>query len=276
MKRSLRFLISLCAGTLVQPTLLPTACGSDCYTDCVNSHDCRTSHPWAGSSCYDLCRSYCREDGWGAIAYSSKDKVWGSTQFQDYKATAERIAMQSCAKHGGAKCILQTSFYNTCGAIAADGDLVAWGTDGARSGAQQRALAECARIGGRKCAVQASVCSGPKSTSESGPASPPPPPKTISWGAIAYSTADMGAGWSQGKSDRATAEKEAMNVCSQRGKTCVLRTAFNKQCGALAADRDSTGWGTSANAREAQQIAIAECQRAGGTRCVLHISFCSF
>jgi len=25
-----------------------------------------------------------------------------------------------------------------------------------------------------------------------------------------------------------------MNVCSQRGKACVLRTAFNKECGALA------------------------------------------
>ena len=36
---------------------------------------------------------------------------------------------------------------------------------------------------------------------------PPAPPKATSWGAIAYSVADMGAGWSMGKSDRASAEK---------------------------------------------------------------------
>ena len=276
MKPGVKLLISLSAGFLIQPTFILSAAGDDCYTECIIRQDCGTSHPSGGLSCYDLCRSSCREDGWGAIAYSWKDKVWGSSSAQDYKATAERIAVQYCVKYGGAKCILQTSFYNACGAVAADGDIVAWGTGGTRAGAQQRALAECAKTGGKKCAVQASVCSGPKSTSDSGPASPPPPPKAISWGAIAYSTADMGAGWSQGKSDRATAEKEAMNVCSQRGRACVLRAAFDKQCGALAADRGFTGWGTSADQREAQQKAIAGCQKAGGTTCVLHISFCSF
>jgi hypothetical protein len=86
----------------------------------------------------------------------------------------------------------------------------------------------------------------------------------------------MGAGWSQGKSERAGAEKEAMNTCSQRGKACALRIAFNKQCGALAADRDFTGWGVSMDPGEAQRKAIDECTKAGGARCVLHISFCSF
>jgi hypothetical protein len=85
----------------------------------------------------------------------------------------------------------------------------------------------------------------------------------------------MGAGWSQGKDDRASAEKEAMTACAQHGKACVLRTTFNKQCGALAADRDFTGWGTSADQREAQQKAIDDCKKSGGARCVLHISFCS-
>jgi polygalacturonase len=55
-----------------------------------------------------------------------------------------------------------------------------------------------------------------------------------------------------------------------------LRTAFNKGCGALAADRDITGCGTSTDAREANQKAIDDCRKAGGARCVLHISFCSF
>jgi len=224
----------------------------------------------------ELCNIECSTDSWGAIAYSWKEKISGWSYGKSNRTDAVRMAMQACVKEGGSKCILQTSFNGICGSVAADGDLVAWGTGGTRAGAQQRALAECAKTGGKKCAVQASVCSGPKSTSDSGPASPPPPPKAISWGAIAYSTADMGAGWSQGKSDRATAEKEAMNVCSQRGRACVLRAAFDKQCGALAADRGFTGWGTSADQREAQQKAIAGCQKAGGTTCVLHISFCSF
>jgi DNA-binding CsgD family transcriptional regulator len=86
----------------------------------------------------------------------------------------------------------------------------------------------------------------------------------------------MGAGWSQGKNDRASAEKEAMAACTQRGKECVLRTAFNKQCGALAADRNFTGFGVSADQRQALQKALEECTNAGGTRCVPHISFCSF
>jgi Domain of unknown function (DUF4189) len=85
----------------------------------------------------------------------------------------------------------------------------------------------------------------------------------------------MGAGWSQGKDDRTSAEKEALAACAQRGEACTLRTSFNKQCGALAADRDFTGWGTSADQREAQQKAIDDCKKAGGTRCALHISFCS-
>ena len=276
MRRGVKLLISLSAVLLIHPMFLPATSGNDCYTQCIIRQDCGTSHPWGGSSCYNLCRSECREDGWGAIAYSSKDRIWGSSHAMDYKSQAERIAVQSCAKQGGAKCILQTSFLNTCGAVAADGELIAWGTDGTKVKAQQRAMAECGKIGGKKCAVAASVCSVANSPSNPEPPSPPSPPRTISWGAIAYSNRDMGAGWSSRKDDRATAEREAMSLCSQRGKACVLRTAFNKGCGALAADRDVAGWGTSTDPREAQQKAIAECRKAGGTTCVLHISFCSF
>ena len=85
----------------------------------------------------------------------------------------------------------------------------------------------------------------------------------------------MGAGWSQGKSDRGAAEREAMALCQQRGKSCVLRATFNKQCGALAADRNFEGLGVSADVREAQQKAMDECRKAGGTRCAPHIMFCS-
>jgi hypothetical protein len=115
-----------------------------------------------------------------------------------------------------------------------------------------------------------------KNTSRTNKPNPPAQPRAISWGAIAYSASDMKAGWSQGKSDRGSAEKEAMNTCSQRGKACVLRIAFNKQCGALAADRSFVGWATSTEARAAQQKAVEECTKNGGMKCALHVFFCSF
>jgi hypothetical protein len=275
MKPGVKLALSLSAVLLIQPTFIPRVCGSDCYTDCIIRYGCDTSHPYAGTSCYDLCRDGCKNEAWGSIAYSWKEKISGWSWAQYYEGDARRTAREACTKAGGANCIVQTAFYDTCGAVAADGDLVAWGTDATKVKAGQRALLECAKIGGKKCVVQTSLCSN-KNASASNPTSPPPAPKVIAWGAIAYSTKDMGAGWAQGKGDRASAEQEAMSVCSQRGKACVLQTAFNKACGALAADRDFAGSGTSTDPRDAQQKALAACQKAGGTRCALHISFCSF
>lgn len=271
------FLSSVC---LVWPAFLPAGVDQSCVVKCMEGSGC-----WSGGSVTmpgycnnqpELCNIKCSTDSWGAIAYSWKEKISGWSYGKSNRNDAVRIAMQGCVKEGGAKCILQTSFNGICGSVAADGDLVAWGNADTKPNAQQRALAECARLGAKKCALQATICSvWNPSAGTPGPPSPPPPPRKISWGAIAYSDRDMGAGWSQGKDDRASAEKEAMNLCSQRGKACVLRTAFDKQCGALAADGGVSGWGTSADQREAQQKAIDACTKAGGARCVLHISFCS-
>ena len=269
MMRGVKFPILPAAGLLIQLASIPAVADDDCYSKCIRENSCNTTHPFGGPGCADDCYRKCKK-GWGAIAYSWKDKVWGCSWEQESPADAERVAMQSCVKEGGVKCILQAGFNFACGAVAADGERVAWGTDSTKFRAQQRALAECAKIGGRKCAVEAAICPDPNA----GP--PGPQPKEISWGAIAYSAADSGAGWSQGKADRASAERAALDVCAQRGKACTLRAAFNKQCGALAADRDITGLGTSANPRDAQQQAIAECQRAGGSHCALHVFFCSF
>jgi hypothetical protein len=285
MRRGAGIPILLSASFLFRPALISNADGADCFIQCMESSGC-----WSGGSVTtpdrcrnmpELCTIQCKgkaNNSWGAIAYSRKDEAAGWSYEQGDKSTAERVALQNCVKQGGAKCQIEASFNHICGAIAADGDLVGWGTDATKPGAQQRAMAECGRAGGKKCAVQAWVCSAPgPSGGPSTPATPsaPPAPRATSWGAIAYSSADMGAGWSQGQSDRASAEKEAMRVCTQRGKACVLRTAFNKQCGALAADRDFIGLGTSTDQREAQQKAIDECKKAGGTRCGLHILFCS-
>jgi hypothetical protein len=252
----------------------------DCITECMERSGCwsgrSVSEPGYCNNMPELCAIQCRgksSNAWGAIAYSKSDHISGWSYEHADKLTAEKVAMQYCVKQGGGKCLVEASFNHTCAAVAADGQIVSWGTSATKISAQQRAMAECGRAGGKKCAVEASVCSA----SGGAPASPgtPPPAKAVSWGAIAYSSKDMGAGWSQGKADRASAEKEALTACSQRGKDCVLQTAFNKQCGALAADRDFTGFGTSTDQREAQRMALDECKKAGGARCALHIAFCS-
>ena len=253
------------------------ACIDRCFTA-----TCSAEQP--GSSAKEACVSQCIEytcraplKVWGAIAYSKPDRAYGYSFELEDQATARKVALDGCRKRG-TNCVVEAVFSRACAALAAGGDHIGWGADHTRAGAEKRALSECGLTGAKGCAVQTWVCSAPSSSANGGTApapSAPPAPKAVAWGAIAYSATDMGAGWSQGKNDRAAAEREAMAICQQRGKSCVLRTAFNKQCGALAADGNFEGAATSTNASEAQQKAMDECRKAGGTRCALHIMFCS-
>jgi hypothetical protein len=253
------------------------ACIDHCFTATCSAEPLGSS---AKEGCISQCIEYtCRAalKVWGAIAYSKSDKAFGYSFEQGEEAAARNIALANCRKHG-TSCVVETVFSRACAALAAGGDHIGWGTDHTREGAEKRAMSECTLTGAKGCAIQTWVCSAPNSSTNGGTAPPPsapPGPKAVAWGAIAYSAVDMGAGWSQGKSDRASAEREAMAICQQRGKSCVLRTAFNKQCAALAADGNFEGSGTSANVREAQQKAMDECRKAGGTRCALHVMFCS-
>lgn len=278
MKQGAKVLMLLPVSSLVSLILVPAAAGQSCLQTCMDRSEVISGMTYNHK--YELCQIQCRGKdltSWGAIAYSKKDKISGWSFEQVDRASAERVALQNCNKEGGVKCVIETSFNATCGAVAADGDLVAWGTNRTEPSAKLSATAECTKLGGKKCEVEASVCSAHGTSSSPGTPPPPPPaPKAIAWGAIAYSSADMGAGWSQGKNDRSSAEKEAMALCAQRGKGCVLQTTFNKQCGALAADRNFTGVGVSTDQRQALQKALDECRKAGGERCAPHISFCSF
>ncbi len=189
------------------------------------------------------------------------------------QAEADMAAISGCAEHGGTNCKVVYRYRDTCAALSVAKGKVHFesATGPTEKAAEAQATALCQKNWGVMCASNLSACSltGAK------PPAPPPAPKAISWGAIAYSPTEMAAGTSTGKSDRASAEREAMTVCAQRGKSCVVQTAFNKSCGALAADRTVAGAGTSADQREAQQKAIDACTKAGGARCVLHVSFCS-
>jgi hypothetical protein len=254
-----------------------TATGQSCLQRCMDASQLISGMTYQHK--YELGEIRCKGQdltSWGAIAYSKRDQISGWSFQQVDRVSAERVALQHCNAEGGVKCLIETSFYATCGGVAADGDLVAWATAGSEAGAKQSAVAECSKLGGKKSAVEASVCSASGSIASSATPLSPPAPKAISWGAFAYSSPDMAAGWSQGKSDRASAEKEALAICAQRGRSCVLGAAFNKQCGALAADHNFTGSGVSSDQRQALEKALDECRKAGGTRCVPHISFCSF
>lgn len=253
------------------------ACGQGCYEGCQSS--CKDLSGHINSGCVTNCnRAYCENKNdnqprpYGAIAYGTDHGAEGISWNKGTQAEADQAALATCVKHGN-NCKLVYRFQDTCAAlaVAAGAQHYEAATGNTEKNAEANATVACRHNWGR-CLADLSACS---LTGASRP-SPSPPPRAISWGAIAYSIADMGAGWSQGKSDRASAEKEAMNTCSQHGRACVLRTAFNKQCGALAADRNFAGWGAATDQREAQRNAMDECTKTGGTRCVLHISFCSF
>ena len=143
-----------------KPSRTASALGGDCLYQCE------------GSTCYDFsnkadfcgelrakCQARCSgRRQWGAIAYSTKDKGAGwSYGFSDL-SDAKKEAMQRCSLQGKA-CKLWAWFENECGAVAADGDTVTWGTAYLKESAQQRALFECRKAGGKNCAIEAWVCS---------------------------------------------------------------------------------------------------------------------
>jgi hypothetical protein len=188
---------------------------------------------------------------------------------QTSSAEADRIALNTCGRYG-TNCKLVSRFENTCAALAkSDDDRHAEAATGpSQQQAKTNAIATCRTHWG-KCSSDLSACSYADRHV------PPPPPRSISWGAIAFSAVDGQTGYSQAKDDRIAAEKEALSVCSQRGKACEVMTAFNKQCGALVRDGKIAGVATAADQQVALQQARQECTRNGGTRCIPQVLFCS-
>ena len=95
---------------------------------------------------------------WGAIAYSAPDKQSGYSYEWNDVNDAKKTALDRCSKTGKA-CKLWIWYENECGAIAADGNIVTWGTAFLRENAQQRAMLECTKVGGKNCAIQIWSCS---------------------------------------------------------------------------------------------------------------------
>lgn len=227
---------------------------SDCYANCrrINPDQSRPLPPAP----------------FGAIAFGDRGAEgisWNQTSSPD----ADRVALNNCSKYGP-NCKLVYRFQNTCGALAEsdDGRHFEVATAPTREQAEASAVGICKSRWG-KCSSDLSSCSFADRHV------PPPPPRGSSWGAIAFSAVDGQSGFSQAKNDRASAEKEALATCSQRGKACVVMTAFNKQCAGLARDGRVAGTAVAADQQVALQQARQACAKNGGTRCVIQVLFCS-
>jgi hypothetical protein len=163
--RVVRVLIVSFASFLLCPTFISTAAGADCVVACMERSGC-----WSGGSVHEpqrcnnmpeLCNIQCRNqnrDSWGAIAYSVKDKGFGYSDGWPDLTRAKNTALDNCSRHGMG-CQLWMWDNRECGALAADGEKVGWGTSSVKQTADQRAVAECAKSGGKKCAIQVSQCS---------------------------------------------------------------------------------------------------------------------
>lgn len=144
----------------LKPSLPVSAVGSDCLYQCE------------GPMCYDFgnktdlcqelrakCQARCSgRRWWGAIAYSTKDKGYGWSVDHNDQNDAKKEALKRCSVHGAA-CQVWAVYENECGALAADGNIVTWGTAYLKEGAQQRALLECKKAGGKNCAIEVWSCS---------------------------------------------------------------------------------------------------------------------
>ena len=151
-------------GRMLLLVILPTsAVGQSvgtCLLECEGSICADFGNRWdhclkLRSECETKCSSL---KFWGAIAYSTKDKGAGWSFGWNDLSKAQKEALDRCSKQGTA-CKLWAWFDNSCGALAASGDIVTWGTAYASGAADERALLECRKAGGKNCAIVASVCS---------------------------------------------------------------------------------------------------------------------
>jgi len=150
-------------GPRLLVTSLPAGSGSGCLYQCETSLCADFGNH--SQYCVDIrakCQAHCSQpnayQAWGAIAYSKKDKAYGSGYNFDTKAEATKTALNNCSKHG-VNCVVWIYFNKECGAIAVDGSFTGWGTANARYYANERAIKECTAAGGRNCQVLDSVCS---------------------------------------------------------------------------------------------------------------------
>jgi hypothetical protein len=154
--KELRLLLLLALGLVASQPLAADNCLYECQGSTCSDFGNKSSF------CSDLratCQARCSgRRWWGAIAYSAKDKKFGWSVDWNTENAAKQEALRRCSKQGAA-CKVIAAFENECGAVAADGNIVTWGTAYLSAKAQQRALLECRKAGGKNCAVEVWACS---------------------------------------------------------------------------------------------------------------------
>lgn len=95
---------------------------------------------------------------YGAIAYSLQDDAYGWSDGWNDQTTAEKEALSGCNEHGQG-CKGAVWFFNSCGAVAVGGEIVAWGQDDTKGGAEAAAMYQCMKDGGTSCKIKISHCS---------------------------------------------------------------------------------------------------------------------
>jgi len=163
----------LCMGLMILLTgvTVDTAFAyDDCYRDCMDQSGCWSVGPESsGSYCSGTqarCSSDCLDKGpsgrgkiYGAIAYSKRNGAYGYSHGWTNQKKAEQVALKNC-KENGSGCDVEVWFYNSCGAVAADGKKVAWGQGSSEQAASQQALEKCNKGFFKKhCEVKVSHCS---------------------------------------------------------------------------------------------------------------------
>ena len=157
MKQPIKLLVFLWASFALGPI---SSASGDCLYECEGPLCANFSNN--SSMCLELrakCQNTCsNKRSYGAIAYSAKDKGAGWSYGWDDQRKAQKVALDKCSERGSA-CKLIMWYYNSCGSVAADGNIVTWGRDSTKRKAQHTALAECTKAGGKKCTIQVSQCS---------------------------------------------------------------------------------------------------------------------
>ena len=164
MRRSLLLFVSMFISFMTVPAF---AYAADCYRECMDVASCGSSMD--SSYCSGVqarCSTDCRNQGpngaknYGAIAYSGKNGAYGYSHGWTNKRKAEKIAVKNCSENGKG-CKARVWFYNSCGAVAADGGKVTWGQGSTAQDASKKALDKCKRgLFHRHCEVKVSHCSG--------------------------------------------------------------------------------------------------------------------
>jgi hypothetical protein len=147
MKKTLHYLLLLYLCVHSAPLALADA--GNCLYGCETSlcYDFSNKSDWCvnlRAKCERMCSN---KRSYGAIAYSATDGGYGWSYGWDDQKKAESVAMKNCSAHGSAY-KSTVWYYNSCGAVAADGKIVTWGTHLVRQKAERIAMAKCAQAGG--------------------------------------------------------------------------------------------------------------------------------